>query len=689
MKRLIHFLVCLFLMLAVHTADWAQKPELVVQAGHSSPIESIVSSPDGKVLASVDRDGLVIIWDVSTGRELRAFSVPSSWSGSVAFSADSKTIAYGYSLGIHLWDILSGREVRYFEGASTSVSFSSNGEGIISVNTEGEVIVWNIESGKKRVIQEGLCYVSGGTGAAPIYVQYSLAVTPDGKTTAVLTCEPAEYGLVLLEIETGHRLQSFEYSSDDKYAPIRYGALAFSRDGKMLIGSRESHPSRVFLRQERDGHMERTLEVDPGRVPNTTSVWSVATGDEYASFPGTSPRLSQDGRSLTTQDKGTISLWDLASRKIIRTFPGQAAAFLFDQKTIAVGDRNSIALFEIASGNKVKGFAPAGATSVSAIDVSPDSQMIVIGTNKSIKLWKLMSDRGLISLERFDNNSDSDENSSITEDSELANLNSKPFLSVSFSPGNRVIAAAHNKYVKGQEGFDVQSTVVLWDQAFGKMRKRIPVDTSGLIEYFVPEVRSVKFSPNGRLVATLQGDKSIKLLDLYSHKTIRVAPIEGFTPMADRINTMLFSPDGRVLGYGDGWGVALVDTKTGRKKYLGGDPMKMDAAETKENGTDFLGLTLSIVFSPDGKIIGGAFSKHYQEEWVGDDRDVGFYKFWNVSTGREIKFFNLPAWANFQYKLSKPASINGRKVRVVVERNQIKLIDLRTKRSNSHTSSIR
>ena len=39
-------------------------------AGHADEVRSIVFSPDGKVVATGGADGLVILWDPATGKEL-------------------------------------------------------------------------------------------------------------------------------------------------------------------------------------------------------------------------------------------------------------------------------------------------------------------------------------------------------------------------------------------------------------------------------------------------------------------------------------------------------------------------------------------------------------------------------------------------------------------------------------------
>ncbi len=77
----------------------AQKPELVVQTGHSSRIVSVAVSSDGKTVVSADADKTIKLWSLETGQELRTFTGHTESVYSIVFSPDGKTFASGDNAG--------------------------------------------------------------------------------------------------------------------------------------------------------------------------------------------------------------------------------------------------------------------------------------------------------------------------------------------------------------------------------------------------------------------------------------------------------------------------------------------------------------------------------------------------------------------------------------------------------------
>lgn len=71
--------------------------EYKILAGHSTYMGAIAFSPDGKLLATGDADGIIIIWDTMSGGKIRMHDSPSNSILSVIFSPDGKFLVSGNS----------------------------------------------------------------------------------------------------------------------------------------------------------------------------------------------------------------------------------------------------------------------------------------------------------------------------------------------------------------------------------------------------------------------------------------------------------------------------------------------------------------------------------------------------------------------------------------------------------------
>jgi len=85
-------------------------PEVTGKKG--SPVVDISVSPDGSKVASVD--GRIHIWDFKGGRKIRSFFTPTRMT-SVSFTSDSKYVVSGNVNGnVQLWDTQTGKINREF-----------------------------------------------------------------------------------------------------------------------------------------------------------------------------------------------------------------------------------------------------------------------------------------------------------------------------------------------------------------------------------------------------------------------------------------------------------------------------------------------------------------------------------------------------------------------------------------------
>jgi WD40 repeat protein len=112
-RKAAHCVIALQLLLAISSLSQEQRPDLVLQIGHTENVSCIAFSSDGKLIASGGFDNTIKLWVSETGLLLRTFTGHSGYVHSVLFSDDGKKIiSRGSDATIRFWDIASGRVIR-------------------------------------------------------------------------------------------------------------------------------------------------------------------------------------------------------------------------------------------------------------------------------------------------------------------------------------------------------------------------------------------------------------------------------------------------------------------------------------------------------------------------------------------------------------------------------------------------
>jgi WD40 repeat protein len=111
---------------------------------------SLAFSPDGAKLATTHADGVIRVWDVSTGRQFCQLRGQGAMTGTAEFSPDGKWLVSGAGLGDHcvrIWEVATAQEIHRLLGHTwgfSQVQFSSNAHTILSAD-DIEILLWEAQ----------------------------------------------------------------------------------------------------------------------------------------------------------------------------------------------------------------------------------------------------------------------------------------------------------------------------------------------------------------------------------------------------------------------------------------------------------------------------------------------------------------------------------------------------------------
>ncbi|HEX2916243.1 MAG TPA: WD40 repeat domain-containing protein [Chloroflexia bacterium] len=199
--------------------------ECPVLEEQDAQITSVAFSPDGRFLAtgSLSMDGKIRLWEVATRRpavEL-AYAAPVS---SFKFTPDGKYLAIAFGapdFDIKLVELETKAVVKTFSGLQPGIftlDMDPMGELLVCASTAKDIRLWEIASGRERVLSQKEPH------SAAIR---AIAFSPVDR---ILASGSYDGTVKLWDVLTGELLHTFEFKGREK----KVESLAYSPDGKFL-----------------------------------------------------------------------------------------------------------------------------------------------------------------------------------------------------------------------------------------------------------------------------------------------------------------------------------------------------------------------------------------------------------------------------------------------------------------------
>ena len=542
----------------IHLWDVTSGKHVRALVGHTSYVYGIVWSPDGNVLASSgSHDATVRIWNTKTGMTLRTLKGHKGYTAWLTWSPDSTTLVVtgGSSGFVTFWDVNNNKQIKTVECGTpvTSVAWSPDGR-YVACGTTQTCFLWSADT-----------YTNITTLKQDGNVVYSVAFSADSKR--LLT--GGKTNCLVWEIEgqkIAHTITTegnvVSWSPDDKYVVTSGTGVAqlwdtagFKLLKPLTFGMRSccwTKDSKVFYALH--GHNIHGLTVGEEKATQTIQV--AASGSMI--WTPTRPVFAGIGTASPI-------LFDSASGKLLATLEGHKAyvttmLWSRDNRFLATASADKTVKIWDATGKLARTLEEHGST-VNAIAWAGDGRIATSGADKLVRIFPAGAEKAEKTLTGHTHS---------------------------------VTALAWSRDGKTLASVSADRNIAVWNQETGKPFKVLQTES---------DLRTIAISPDGRFLATGSVDDVVRIYSLPTLKVEYSLEVQG---SPKDCTSLAWSPDGTLIA-------------SGRANHT----MQIWSVRTKVivHSVATMAPVHSVAWSPDGKTFSAASA----------DRSIRFF---DTSSGR-------------------------------------------------------
>jgi WD40 repeat protein len=351
-------------------------------------VRGLALSPDGRLLATLASDTrtkTVQLWDVTTGKATHTLPADQPDLDAVAFTPDGKTLATLGWREVRFWDAGSGRQQGRARGMpsffSTVVAFSPDSKTLIAAERWHRVVQrWDVPGGVRKPQPTG-------HSSEPYQVTFS----PDGRRAATAWCYDGS--ILVWDSSTGEQLARV-------YRPNHGRGCAFSADGRVVMSCWDD--DRLIFSDASNGRQLHVLTLaDPDRPWfQQAGLYLAAPGDRKTVVAFSVPQPWSAG--LPVADPLLVTGWDTTTRKQLfrrrRADAYMMMAVSGDLEWLAVSQevrgKREVCIENLKTGESRLVLPPVQGWTM-PLAFSPDGRLLA---TTGLRLWELATGREVLAL---------------------------------------------------------------------------------------------------------------------------------------------------------------------------------------------------------------------------------------------------------------------------------------------------